>query len=66
MLPSEVINHVKELFPKIENKQLWTQPSSLMDEETQLDFITGTGQVLSHLIVQLKGFMNGENITTDG
>lgn len=62
MLPSEVINHVKGLFPKIENKQLWTQPSSLMDEETQLDFITGTGQVLSHLIVQLKGFMNGENI----
>lgn len=62
MLPSEVIKHVKGIFPKTENKQLSTQPSAHMDDEAQLEFVSGAGIVLSHLVIQLKDFINGTNI----
>lgn len=62
MLPSEVIKHVQGLFAYIEQKQLWNQPQSHMDEDAQLSFVSGTGQIFSHLMVQLKNFMNGSKI----
>ncbi|RBN36279.1 hypothetical protein DMN50_36330, partial [Priestia megaterium] len=55
LLPSLVINRVKELFPLLQEKLLMTEPTDL-EEEKQVDYITNPLTSIAHLASQLQGW----------
>ena len=62
LLPSEVIRHVKKMFPFLTEQSLLGQPQGGQTIEEQLDFVTNPQQTLSHLIVQLQKWKQGSDI----
>ncbi|MFB8421599.1 helicase-exonuclease AddAB subunit AddB [Priestia megaterium] len=55
LLPSLVINRLKELFPLLQEKLLMTEPTDL-EEEKQVDYITNPLTSIAHLASQLQGW----------
>ncbi|TYR79567.1 helicase-exonuclease AddAB subunit AddB [Priestia megaterium] len=55
LLPSLVINRIKELFPLLEENLLMTGPTDL-PENYQLDYITNPLTTIAHLAGQLQGW----------
>ncbi|MGG6314326.1 helicase-exonuclease AddAB subunit AddB [Paenibacillus macerans] len=68
LLPSEVIRHVKRIFPALKEQPL-SQAPGLMDNgdpalaEQQLDFVSRPGPALPALIGQLRLWKSGEPIS---
>ncbi|PZD93947.1 helicase-exonuclease AddAB subunit AddB [Paenibacillus sambharensis] len=62
LLPSEVIRHVKLMFPGIKERIEGGEPSPDMPEEEQLGFIRHPERTLSYLITQLRAWRQGAQI----
>ncbi|MBE1443294.1 helicase-exonuclease AddAB subunit AddB [Paenibacillus sp. OAS669] len=60
LLPSEIIRHMKRMFPGVKERLLMSEPTAGMGLNEQLDYIASPGNALSYLIVQLKQWMKGE------
>ncbi|MFB9325493.1 helicase-exonuclease AddAB subunit AddB [Paenibacillus aurantiacus] len=59
---SEVIRHVKSMFPGIEERQLAIEPTPGMPEEEQLSYIAHPQRTLSYLTAQLRSWKQGTAI----
>ncbi|QAY66310.1 helicase-exonuclease AddAB subunit AddB [Paenibacillus protaetiae] len=62
MLPSEVVRHVKQLFPGIPVRSLAGEPAPDMPEEEQYAYIGNPQQTLGYLIAQLRAWRQGADI----
>lgn len=62
LLPSEVIRHVKKMYPLLEEDILSGQPLLEQSLREQQSFVSNPQQTLSHLIVQLRKWKNGIEI----
>ncbi|MBB3108980.1 ATP-dependent helicase/nuclease subunit B [Paenibacillus phyllosphaerae] len=60
--PSEVIRHIKQMFPGIPERLLAIEPVSGMDEADQLGFVSHPERTLSYLISQLRSWRQGLQI----
>jgi len=63
LLVSEVIKHMKLLFPYAESGQLLSEPATEMSQDEQLRYISTPSKTVSHLIVQLRKWLQGEYIS---
>ncbi|WP_274651926.1 helicase-exonuclease AddAB subunit AddB [Paenibacillus humicola] len=63
LLPSEVIRHVKQLFPGIPVRTPTGEPAPSMPEEEQLAFAVRPGRALSHVIGQLRHWRQGGGVS---
>lgn len=63
LLPSEVIRHVKTIFPTLKERFLADRPSAEDGEEEQLEYITRPVPTLSRLIGQLRMWKTGKPIS---
>jgi ATP-dependent helicase/nuclease subunit B len=64
LLASEVIKHMKNLFPYAKTGQLLSEPASTFSEAEQAAYIASPGKALSYLLVQLKQWMQGEPLSS--
>ncbi|OAB33965.1 helicase-exonuclease AddAB subunit AddB [Paenibacillus glacialis] len=62
LLPSEVIRHVKKMYPLCKEQPLLGQPQREQQLKEQQDFVSNPQQTLSHLIVQLRKWKHGIDI----
>ncbi|OAB30073.1 helicase-exonuclease AddAB subunit AddB [Paenibacillus macquariensis subsp. defensor] len=62
LLPSEVIRHVKKMYPLLKDAPLAGQPLREQSLLEQQGFVTNPEVTLSHLIVQLRKWKNGMEI----
>ncbi|OAB43110.1 helicase-exonuclease AddAB subunit AddB [Paenibacillus antarcticus] len=62
LLPSEVIRHVKKMYPLCKEQPLLGQPQREQSLKEQQDYVTNPQVTLSHLIVQLRKWKNGADI----
>ncbi|MFH5182760.1 helicase-exonuclease AddAB subunit AddB [Paenibacillus sp. TAB 01] len=63
LLPSEMIRHVKRMFPFLKERLLMSEPADAMGLTEQLSYVAHPGRTLSYLIVQLKQWMKGVPIS---
>ncbi|MHA0855784.1 helicase-exonuclease AddAB subunit AddB [Paenibacillus sp. CMAA1364] len=63
LLPSEVVRHVKKMFPYLKEQPLLAQPSEEQTSEELLSYITNPQQTLSYLIVELHKWKQGSEIS---
>lgn len=63
LLPSEVIRHVKTIFPSLQERFLAEAPAAGDPEERQLEYVSRPAPTLSRLIDQLRLWRNGEPIS---
>jgi ATP-dependent helicase/nuclease subunit B len=63
LLPSEVIKHLKIMFPYALKGHLHGKPDSTMDDRDQIAYISAPNHTLSYLIVQLKEWLKGEPVS---
>ncbi|MFD0682679.1 MULTISPECIES: helicase-exonuclease AddAB subunit AddB [unclassified Paenibacillus] len=63
LLPSDVIRHMKRMFPFVKERLLLNEPTSAMSISEQIDYVEHPGKAMSFLIVQLKQSMRGEPIS---
>jgi ATP-dependent helicase/nuclease subunit B len=63
LLASEVIKHIKMLFPYAKTGQLHAEPASTMEEREQIEYISDPNRTMSYLLVQLKEWMRGEPVS---
>ncbi|WP_281888258.1 helicase-exonuclease AddAB subunit AddB [Paenibacillus sp. YYML68] len=59
LLPSEVVRHVKRLFPDVQERLLLSEPSVDAAAAEQLEFVAEPGKAMSLLFVQLKQWVRG-------
>ncbi|MFE5319940.1 helicase-exonuclease AddAB subunit AddB [Paenibacillus sp. NPDC056579] len=64
LLPSDVIRHMKRMFPEIKERLMMAEPSADMSATEQLGYIARPEKAMSYLVVQLKGWMKGETISS--
>ncbi|BBH21296.1 ATP-dependent helicase/deoxyribonuclease subunit B [Paenibacillus baekrokdamisoli] len=57
--PSEVIRHVKQLFPGIPERMIAIEPLPTLTENEQQAFMAHPERTLSYLITQLRGWRQG-------
>ncbi|MCQ6558341.1 helicase-exonuclease AddAB subunit AddB [Paenibacillus mendelii] len=57
--PSEVIRHIKQLFPGIPERMIMGEPSPGAPAAEQRSFIAHPGRTLSYLITQLRSWRQG-------
>ncbi|QHW34942.1 helicase-exonuclease AddAB subunit AddB [Paenibacillus rhizovicinus] len=62
LLPSEVIRHVKGLFPGLTEKGVAVEPVPSMPEAEQQAFMAHPDRTLSYLITQLRAWRHGSEI----
>lgn len=62
LLPSEVVRHVRKMFPGLPVHRLSAQPSAEQREEELLAYLSHPRQSLSHLIIQLRKWKQGAEI----
>ncbi|MBW7460896.1 exodeoxyribonuclease V subunit gamma, partial [Paenibacillus sepulcri] len=60
--PSEIMRHMKQLFPGIQEKGIAAEPAAGMEEEEQLSFISHPERTLSYVINQLRAWRQGTDI----
>ncbi|GAA0135948.1 helicase-exonuclease AddAB subunit AddB [Paenibacillus sp. YSY-4.3] len=63
LLPSEVIRHVKTIFPSLQEHFLAEAPAAGDPERRQLEFVSRPAPTLSRLIDQLRLWRSGEPIS---
>ena len=63
LLPSEIIRHMKRMFPRLKERLLMSEPTMGMGLNEQLGYIATPGNALSYLVVQLKQWMKGEPVS---
>lgn len=63
LLPSEVIRHVKTIFPGLQERFLADAPAAAEQEERQLEYVSRPEPTLSRLIDQLRLWRSGEEIS---
>jgi ATP-dependent helicase/nuclease subunit B len=61
--PSELIRRVKRLFPHVRERFLELEPNASMDEAAQAEFAAGPQQALNHVLVQLRRWTQGAEIS---
>jgi len=61
--PSEMVRHVRSMFPGIAEHPAEGEPSSGMPEAAQLAFVRHPERSLSYLIAQLRAWKQGESIS---
>ncbi|GAF07021.1 ATP-dependent nuclease [Paenibacillus pini JCM 16418] len=62
LLPSELIRHLRKMFPDLQERGLSTQPVLEQSVNEQLDYVTVPRQTLSHLVIQLRNWKQGAEI----
>lgn len=62
MLPSEIVRRLQMLFPALEVKSLAAEPTAQDALDMQLQYMARPSQALSHLILQLRAWRNGQAI----
>ncbi|OPA78399.1 helicase-exonuclease AddAB subunit AddB [Paenibacillus selenitireducens] len=62
MLPSELMRHLRTIFPGIQERLLSGEPHPLQTPEEQLSYIAHPERTLSYLIVQLRQWRRGLDI----
>ncbi|MCS7464883.1 helicase-exonuclease AddAB subunit AddB [Paenibacillus doosanensis] len=60
LLASDVIRHMKRMFPSVKERLVMAEPASSMTMTEQLDYVSHPHKAMSYLIVQLKQWMKGE------
>lgn len=60
LLPSEVIRSMKRLFPQVRERLVLTDPASDSALTEQLSYVAGSSKALSHLLVRLKQWTQGQ------
>ncbi|PZE22711.1 helicase-exonuclease AddAB subunit AddB [Paenibacillus xerothermodurans] len=63
LLPSEVIRHMKRMFPFVKERLLLSEPTAAMSLSEQLDYVEHPAKTMSLLLVQLKQWLKGEPIS---
>ncbi|TDF96746.1 helicase-exonuclease AddAB subunit AddB [Paenibacillus piri] len=63
LLPSDVIRHMKRLFPFVRERLLLNEPAAQMSMTEQLDYVEHPAKAMSFLIVQLKQWLRGEQMS---
>ncbi|WP_020615648.1 helicase-exonuclease AddAB subunit AddB [Paenibacillus daejeonensis] len=62
LLPSEIIRHLKQMFPGLEEHVLAGEPERGSAPEEQLAYVARPGPTMSRLIAQLRHWHQGEAI----
>lgn len=62
MLPSELMRHLRTIFPGIQERLLSGEPHPLQTPEEQMRYIAHPERTLSYLIVQLRQWRRGLDI----
>ena len=62
LLPSELMRHLRTIFPGIQERLLTGEPHPLQPTEEQLRYIAHPERTLSYLIVQLRQWRRGLDI----
>lgn len=63
LLPSEVIRHVKRIFPSLEEQFISEGPAVSDAEELQLEYVSRPAPALAMLIRQLRSWKSGKEIS---
>ncbi|MFS0727509.1 helicase-exonuclease AddAB subunit AddB [Paenibacillus sp. 1P07SE] len=64
LLPSEIIRHLKQMFPGLEERIIAGEPDPQAPAEDQLAYVVRPGPALSRLIAQLRQWQQGESTST--
>jgi ATP-dependent helicase/nuclease subunit B len=62
LLPSEIIRHVRQLFPGISVQSVAAEPSPSLSIEEQRMFVSQPQRTLSYLIAAIRKWQNGADI----
>ncbi|WP_019422508.1 helicase-exonuclease AddAB subunit AddB [Paenibacillus sp. OSY-SE] len=62
LLPSEIVRHVRSLFPQVQEQLILAEPNEFMNEEEQAFFISYPEAALKHLVAQLREWRQGRPI----
>jgi ATP-dependent helicase/nuclease subunit B len=62
LLPSELVHQLLHLFPGLQERLILAEPSPVLPEEEQAEFIAHPDKALAYLGVQLKQWLRGERI----
>lgn len=62
LLPSELVRRIQSMFPSVDIQLRSQDPDAQMGQQEQLRFLYHPHMALSHLIVQLRRWMKGEQI----
>ncbi|WP_028610364.1 helicase-exonuclease AddAB subunit AddB [Paenibacillus harenae] len=62
MLPSEIVRHVRQLFPGIPVHSAAAEPSSSLPVQEQREFVSRPARTLSYLIAAIRKWRQGEMI----
>lgn len=62
LLPSEVVRHVRSMFPRVQERLVMAEPNEFMNEQEQAEFAVYPESALKHLIVQLRQWRQGRPI----
>ncbi|CAG7634498.1 helicase-exonuclease AddAB subunit AddB [Paenibacillus allorhizosphaerae] len=62
LLPSDVLRQMKRMFPQISERLLMTDPAPGTPLSEQMEYAVSPDKALSHLIVQLKLWMQGKPV----
>ncbi|AZK46831.1 helicase-exonuclease AddAB subunit AddB [Paenibacillus lentus] len=63
LLPSEVIRHVKTIFPTLSEQFVAEAPATMDSEQQQLEYVSRPAPTLSRLIDQLRLWRTGEPVS---
>lgn len=63
LLPSELLRHMKAMYPGLKEQMLLGEPGAEQSAEEQFAFVAHPERVLSHLIVQLREWRRGVEIS---
>lgn len=63
MLPSEIVPQLRPLFPQLREKLLLSEPAAADTDDEQASYAVRPDRALSHLAVQLKLWLQGENMS---
>ncbi|WP_128656820.1 helicase-exonuclease AddAB subunit AddB, partial [Paenibacillus sp. 598K] len=59
LLPSEIVRHLRQMFPALATEQVAAEPEAGGDVASQLAYLAHPGPALSRLIVQLRQWRQG-------
>lgn len=62
LFPSEIVRHVRSMFPHVQERLIRAEPNELMDDREQMDFAAYPKSALKHLVIQLQQWKQGQPI----
>jgi ATP-dependent helicase/nuclease subunit B len=63
LLPSEVIRHLKKMFPRLQERQVDEQPSSAAPPDEQWEYVAHPTRTFSYVITKMREWANGETVS---